>query len=211
MATPDEPMLVTLRQELRDGTWQTGSVRTVRGLMKYFGTPKFLTRCVLAVLYDEGFIHRIGGGGYRASDPDSPVPAKDPVMTLGDRVTSEIRQRLFTHAYPPGRLLPRKSVLAAEFYVSEPVVTEATTRLMLEGLVRHHRPGKEMHGLFAAGPAVHTARDRLLSEDIHAVMLRGGWSGADFREAVERALHALAVPHRAVRLGLAPLPLTENA
>ncbi|MFF9001500.1 GntR family transcriptional regulator [Streptomyces achromogenes] len=205
MPTPGEPILVVLREEVRAGVWPAGTVLRPSELMERFGTSLMVTRAALSVLIDEGLVRQDKSKrGYRVLAPGSPPPDKTPAPTTIDRVTTTMRTRLTgpEPVYPPDGRLPPLVQLATEFDVSETVVLHATTRLMLQGLIRNQYPG-ETRGLYAVDPKS-TTPDALLIADLRAAMYRGGWCPADFREAVERALSALGVPSPNGQMGTAP-------
>ncbi|MFI9423315.1 GntR family transcriptional regulator [Streptomyces achromogenes] len=194
MPTPGEPILVVLREELRAGVWPTGAVLRPSELTERFGTSLMLTRAALSVLIDEGLVRQDMSRSYRVLAPGSPPPGTTLAPTAIDRVATTMRTRLAAPepVYPPDNRMPPLTQLATEFDVSLTVVAHATTRLMLQGLIRNHYPG-ESRGLYAVDPTS-TTRDDILIADLRAAMYRGGWCPADFREAVERALPALDVP-----------------
>ncbi|MGW8700167.1 GntR family transcriptional regulator [Streptomyces eurythermus] len=205
MPTPGEPILVVLREELRTGVWPAGTALKPSELSKRFGTSPMLTRAALSVLSTEGLVRLDKSRRYLALAPGStPPPDETPAPTAIDRVADTMRARLAAPepVYPPDNRLPPLLRLASEFSVSQTVVLHAVTRLMLQGLIRTQYPG-ETRGLYSVDPES-TTRDALLIADLRAAMYRGGWCPADFREAVERALTALADPLRHDRSDTAP-------
>ncbi|MFD4337832.1 GntR family transcriptional regulator [Streptomyces anulatus] len=145
-----------------------------------------MVSAVVRVLRDEGLV-TLHGPGVRAAVPN--VPAPGGTHTVADPIAETVRKRLADHTYPPGQRLPPNRLLAVEFDTSLTTARLALLQLTLEGLLRPWQP-YETPGTYATDP-VREAREALLLADLQASMRRGGWTRAEYSDAVERALHAL--------------------
>ncbi|MEQ4608272.1 GntR family transcriptional regulator [Streptomyces cavourensis] len=186
-AGPDQPMLLTLREELRSGVWRPETVRTQTGLRVRFGETHLVATAVIRVLRDEGLVALDGFPGVRALGPEG-QPAHH-TSTATDLVVQAIRTRLTDHTYEPGARMPPQQSLAIEFDTSRTTIQLAFLQLTLEGLLRRHQVA-ERPGTYVLDPS-RQAREALLLADLQVAMRRGGWTRAEYPDAVERALHVL--------------------
>ncbi|MFH9955986.1 GntR family transcriptional regulator [Streptomyces roseolus] len=186
-AGPDQPMLLTLREELRSGVWRPGTVRTQTGLRVRFGEAHLMTTAVIRVLRDEGLVALDGFPGVRALGPADRPPRSTGTAT--DLVVQAIRKRLTDHTYQPGHRMPPQQSLAVEFDTSRTTIQLAFLQLTLEGLLRRHQAA-ETPGTYVLDPS-RQAREALLLADLQVAMRRGGWTRAEYPDVVERALHVL--------------------
>ncbi|WP_411574900.1 GntR family transcriptional regulator [Streptomyces fradiae] len=109
--------------------------------------------------------------------------------TATDLVVQAIRERLAEHTYQPGQRMPPQQCFAIEFDTSRTTVRLAFLQLTLEGLLRPHQT-YETPGTYVLDPS-QEAREAHLLADLQAAMRRGGWTRAEYPDAVERALHVL--------------------
>ncbi|MFB7936722.1 GntR family transcriptional regulator [Streptomyces sp. NPDC056049] len=184
---PDQPMLLTLREELRSGTWRPGTVRTQTSLRGRFGETHLMTTAVTRVLRDEGLVTLDGLPGVRALEPAG-RPARR-TSTATDLVVETIRKRLTDHTYQPGERMPPQQSLAIELDTSRTTIQLAFLQLTLEGLLRRHQAA-ETPGTYVLDPS-REAREALLLADLQMARRRGGWTWAEYPDVVERALHVL--------------------
>ncbi|MFJ8300123.1 winged helix-turn-helix domain-containing protein [Streptomyces sp. NPDC094447] len=173
-AGPDQPMLLTLREELRSGVWRPGTVRTQTGLRVRFGETHLMTTAVTRVLRDAGLVALNGLTGVRALGPEG-QPAHH-TSTATDLVVQAIRKRLTDHTYQPGQRMPPQQSLAIEFDTSRTTIQLAFLQLTLEGLLRRHQAA-ETPGIYVLDPS-RKARETLLLADLQVAMRRGGWGSA---------------------------------
>ncbi|MGW6391667.1 GntR family transcriptional regulator [Streptomyces sp. NPDC055103] len=186
-AGPNQPMLLTLREELRSGLWPPGTVRTQTGLRVRFGESHLMTTAVTRVLRDEGMVALDGFPGVRALGPAGKPPQG--TSTATDLVVQGIRKRLTDHVYQHGQRMPTQQSLAVEFDTSRTTIQLVFLQLTLEGLLRPHQLS-ETPGTYVLDPS-REAREALLLADLQVARRRGGWTWAEYPDAVERALHIL--------------------
>lgn len=188
MTAPDDPMLTTLREEIRTGAWPQGVIRTKESLRRRFGETHSKTSAVVSVLRRQGLLEVNGGMVVRARKSGTPVLLTGPVA-FGDLIVATIRARVQDGTYASGFRLPDLSAVANEFGVTPQAVRIAFTELKLEGILRPHRAG-EWAGSY---PVDHKQEEReaRLVDDLHDAMVRGGWWRADFPEAVQNGLQTL--------------------
>ncbi|MEU8543120.1 GntR family transcriptional regulator [Streptomyces sp. NPDC048717] len=186
-AGPNQPMLLTLREELCSGVWRPGTVRTQAGLRVRFSETHLMATAVTRVLRDEGLVTLDGFPGVRALGPAGRPPHRTGTAT--DLVVQTIRKRLTDQTYQPGRRLPPQRSLAVEFDTSRTTIQLVFVQLRLEGLLRLHQTS-ETPGTYVLDPS-RQAREALLLADLQVAMRRGGWTRAEYPDVVERALHVL--------------------
>lgn len=184
---PNDPMLLTLRDELRSGAWPPDLLLTRGSLQKRFGTTSTLTSAVVRVLRDEGLLKFDGSLGVRAIGPRTRGPGVTGTVT--DRIVETVRERLASKVYPPGQRLPVPRQFAEEFNTVAPTVRLALLQLTLEGLLRPAH-SHEAAGTYAVDPS-REAREAHLVADLQTALNRGGWERAEYPDVVARALHVL--------------------
>ncbi|MFF0481951.1 hypothetical protein [Streptomyces sp. NPDC004435] len=194
MTGPDEPLLVVLRQELRDGTWRAGTVRTLAGLRDRFGTAQLTVQAAIRVLRGEGLVVFEGYKAVRAARPGTRPPMG--ARTVSDLIAMTIRKRIDDRTYPPDSPLPRQMILADEFDTSPATVRLPITQLLLEGRLRRHLP-YETPGTYVVNHERKQREDRLFATLLQTLQT-DGWSRSEFPDAVAHAMHNL--------LGAPPTP-----
>ncbi|MCW8101698.1 GntR family transcriptional regulator [Streptomyces tauricus] len=120
-----------LRNEISDGTWPAGTVRSIGELTRRFTTSRHYINTAVRLLRNSGTVDtRNGGGG--GITPHGTVPPRWDGPSRNDILTT-VRRRIGDGTYPVGELLPSLATLGTELGVARSTVFLSLLPLRDEG------------------------------------------------------------------------------
>ncbi|MEU8543025.1 hypothetical protein AB0C52_24075 [Streptomyces sp. NPDC048717] len=184
MTDRTDPMLAVLRTEIETGVWTVGELRSLQSLRRRFKRSGVVTAAVVAVLRHEGLLAE-EAKGVRVVPRVLRVPPARP-STPGDLAAHYLRGQIAKGVYTAGQRLPKLESIARAAGASAMAANVGVLQLVMEGVLRKARGG-EGPGYFVAD-RVKTRRERELAAALAKSLKSGGWSPAEFPEAVLEAL-----------------------